>query len=83
MGLGGMPDVSWTPLRLMRVSDSTARAPEVPLSLTSLVVDVANGGSTWTSDVLAIYGAAARQNQLLCQSLAPVAGSLPVGACEQ
>jgi hypothetical protein len=55
----------------------------VPLSLTSLVVDVANGGSVWTGDVLAIYGAAARQNNLLCQSLAPVAGSLPVGACEQ
>jgi hypothetical protein len=67
----------------MLVSDSTAQEPDLPLSLTSLVVDVANGGSVWTSDVLAIYGAAARQNDLLCQSLAPVAGSLPAGACEQ
>lgn len=82
VGLGGMPDVVWTPLRLMRVSDATAQAPDAPLSLTSLVVDVANGGSTWTSDVLAIYGAAARQNELLCQSLAPVAESLPAGTCD-
>lgn len=82
-GLGGMPAVTWTPFRLMRVSDSTAAEPNVPLSLTALVVDAANGGSVWTSDVLAIYGAAARQNNRLCQSLAPVAGSLPVGACEQ
>ena len=83
MSLGGMPDVAWTPLRLMRVSDAAARVPDGPLSLTSLVVDVANGGSVWTSDVLSIYGAAARQNGLLCQSLAPVAASLPAGACEQ
>jgi hypothetical protein len=83
MGLGGMPAMHWTPIRLVRVNAAGDAAPATPLTLTSLIVDISDGGSIWTSDVLAIYGAAARHNDLLCQSLAPVAGSLPAGACEK
>lgn len=80
-GLGGMPVLNWIPIRLVRVSTSEDAAPASPLSFTAVVTDVANGGSTWTSEVLAIYAAAAHHNDLLCQSLAPVAGSLPGSAC--
>ncbi len=83
VGQGGMPAMNWSPVRLVRVSSPDDAAPATPLSLTSLIVDVTDGGSVWTPDVLGIYGAAARHNDLLCQSLAPVAGSLPAGACEQ
>ncbi len=81
MGHGAMPDVAWASMRLARVSDSAAALPQEPLSLTALVVDVSQGGSTWTPDVLAIYAAAARRNNVLCLSLAPVTASLPAGAC--
>ena len=76
----GMPPEPWTPRRLARVSNAAAPAA-TGFSLTSLVTDVTSGGSIWTPEVVAAYATGARHNDLLCQSLAPVAGVLPAGTC--
>jgi hypothetical protein len=82
VGTAGMPELDWSPARLVRVSRATITpAPERPLSLVDLLVDVADGGSVWTPDIVHIYATAAQQNAVLCRSLAPIAASLPAGTC--
>lgn len=84
VGTVGMPELAWSAARLVRVGGTTAPlAPERPLSLVDLLLDVRNGGSVWTPDVLNIYASAARTNATLCRSLSPLAGTLPPDTCEQ
>lgn len=74
------PELTWTPFRLTRVSQTVMPGPEA-LSLTELLQAARQGGSVWVRDVRGIYDNAARFNSLLCSSFLLVFGDAPPPAC--
>lgn len=78
---GSLVPAEARPMRLLRVQGPGDMPQESLLSLTQLVLDLNGARTVWSRDVLAVYGAAARHNDLLCRSLAPVADDLPESAC--
>lgn len=84
------PFNTFAPMRLVRVNaDADAQPSDASLSITTLLAFEREGGSAWSSHVLEIYAAAARNNSLLCSGLLrplrnqPIdpRGSIPLGAC--
>lgn len=71
------------PMQLVRVLGANAGPTENNLSLTELLLETRQGGSVWTREVLAVYGAAASHNAVLCASLAVMAGELPLETCRR
>lgn len=84
------PFNTFAPMRLVRVNVTSAAPPaEAVLSVTTLLAFQREGGNAWSSHVLAVYAAAARNNTLLCGGLLrplrnqplDASGSAPLGAC--
>jgi hypothetical protein len=78
--LAAVPDLSWEPYRLVRVSRAPGPSPDA-LSITELLKASRQAHTPWVQDVRGVYEAAARNNALLCSSLLAFVGDTPPAAC--
>ncbi|HEU4699838.1 MAG TPA: hypothetical protein VFS40_11705 [Gemmatimonadales bacterium] len=69
-----LPGVTWTPVRLVRVSRAAPLPDDAVVTVTEFVRAAHDGNSAWLGDVRAIYYTAARRNPVLCRGLIPLVG---------
>ena len=75
-----VPDLTWRPSRLVRVSRGAAPA-ERPVTLTAMLEAQRGKRALWVREVRDVYLAAARHNPLLCVPLAVVFADGPPADC--
>lgn len=76
-----VPPTSFVPVRLVRVHAADSTLTEDVLSLSRLIETERRGGTVWSPEIIRVYAAAARQNQLLCIGLLAPLSDRPIGAC--
>ena len=75
------PSGNWSVVRLVRVSDPDAAPTSDLVTYTAFAELERSGPSPWETDLRAVYAAAARHNQLICQAIATLLEDRPFGAC--